>query len=89
MVDLRDGWHLERITERGWERVRQVVLLSPPSQHVYVWDGGTSHVNYRLGVDGTLIDFRSGEISIGIDVVVPGENRGGSGGGGYGGHYGR
>jgi hypothetical protein len=80
-------WYLERTTEDGTERVEQAVLLSSPYQYVYVYDGGVTQVNYRFGVDGELIDFRSGELQIGIEIEKPGEHCPG-GYGGYGGYYG-
>jgi hypothetical protein len=80
-VSLGGDWHLERTTPAGAERVPQVVLLSPVSQGVSVWDGGEQRVSYRFGVDGTEIDFRSGDLSIDIEIVRP-EDRGGPGGAG-------
>lgn len=70
---LGGDWYIERLAERGWQPVEQVVLLSPPSQFVYVWDGGTSFVTYAFGVDGELIDFRSGDIQVGIQIEQPGD----------------
>lgn len=86
-VALRDGWYLERQTASGVERVEKVVLLSPRNQSSHVWDGGTARVNYQFGVDGTLIDFRNGDLSVEIDVVRPGEPAGTGGYAGYGGGY--
>jgi len=87
IVLLSDDWYLDRTTDDGVERVEQAVLLSSRYQSVYVWDGGTAYVNYAFGVDGELIDFRSGEVQIGISVEKPGEHcSGGFGGfGGFGG----
>jgi hypothetical protein len=86
-------WYLERNTEGTWERVEQAVLLSPVYQYAFVYDKGVSAVNYRFGVDGELIDFRSGELSIGIEIEQPGEgapDAGFPGGivGGFGGLFG-
>ena len=68
-------WYLERTNEEGeWERVEQAVLLTPYYQSAYVWDGGVSRLNFRFGVDGELIDFRSGELQIGIEIEKPGEH---------------
>jgi hypothetical protein len=89
---INDDWYLERTNEMGAERVEQVVLLSPRYQSTYVWDGGVAQVNYRFGVDGELIDFRSGELRIGIEIERPGERcvpgGGYAGYGGYGGYGG-
>ncbi len=82
---LNDDWYLERTTADGVERVEQAVLLSPRYQYVYVWDGGVAYVNFTFGVDGELIDFRSGELQIGISIEKPGEHCPGGGFGGFGG----
>ncbi|HET6337436.1 MAG TPA: hypothetical protein VFG30_29630 [Polyangiales bacterium] len=82
---MNDDWYLERETEDGIERVAQVVLLTPRYQYVYVWDGGVAYVNYTFGVDGEPIDFRSGELQIGISIEKPGEHCPGGGFGGRGG----
>lgn len=84
-----DDWYLERATDGGeFERVERAVLLSPRYQSVYVWDGGVSYVDYTFGVDGELIDFRSGELQIGISIEKPGEHCPGGGFGGFGGRGG-
>ena len=85
-------WYLERTTDAGTERVEKAVLLTSRYQSTYVWDQGVAQVNYRFGVDGELIDFRSGELRIGIEIERPGEHcvpgGGYAGYGGYGGYYG-
>lgn len=88
VVLQNSDWYLERTTDDGVERVEQAVLLTQPYQYVYVWDGGTSQINYRFGVDGEYIDFRSGELQIGIEIEKPGEHCPGYGYGGYGGYGG-
>jgi hypothetical protein len=70
---LRDGWRLEELSASGPVSVEQVVLLSPQNQYAYVWDGGESRVYYSFGVGGELIDFRGGQLSIGISVEQPGD----------------
>jgi hypothetical protein len=74
-VQLLNGdWYLERATAGGpRERVEQAVLLSPYYQSAYVWDGGVATLAYRFGVDGELIDFRNGELQIGVEIEKPGE----------------
>jgi hypothetical protein len=42
------------------------VLLSPATQYACICDRGNTAVDYRFGVDGTLIDFRHGDLDIGI-----------------------
>jgi hypothetical protein len=73
------SWYLERLTDMTWERVEQVALLSPAYQSVYVYNAGVSSVNYRFGVDGELIDFRAGDLQIGIEIEQPGEGPGDAG----------
>lgn len=66
-------WYLERLSGGIWERVEQAVLISSSYQYAYVYDGGVTAVAFRFGVDGELIDFRSGELQIGIEIEQPGE----------------
>jgi hypothetical protein len=67
-------WYLERLSEAGeWERVEEAVLLSSRYQTAYVYNGNSTMVAYRFGVDGQLIDFRAGELDIGIEIEQPGE----------------
>jgi hypothetical protein len=73
-VSLRDGWRLERLAGMTWEPVQTVVLISPATQYVYVWDQSYVEVRYSFGVDGTLIDFQHGDIAITIDVRRPEES---------------
>lgn len=78
-------WYLEHLTPGGPERVEQAVLLEA-SQYGYVYDGSTTTFTYRFGVDGELIDFRSGNVEINIEIERPEDPPGGGGsGGGYGG----
>jgi hypothetical protein len=86
-------WYLERQSAGSWERVAQAVLLSSAYQYAYVYDGGVTSVAFRFGVDGELIDFRSGELQVGIEIEQPGEgpgypDAGGVFGGGDGGFIG-
>lgn len=69
-------WYLERQAAGGWERVAQTVLLSSAYQYAYVYNGGVTSVAFRFGVDGELIDFRSGELQVGIEIEQPGEGPG-------------
>jgi hypothetical protein len=70
---LGSSWYLERSADSGWERVEQAVLLSEATQFAYVWNGGITPVNFSFGVDGELIDFRAGDIQIGITIERPGD----------------
>lgn len=72
-VELGGEWYLERITPNGPERVEQVVLLGAPVQFAFVDSGWNYDVEFRFGVDGTLIDFRYGDLNIGIGIELPGE----------------
>jgi hypothetical protein len=70
-------WYLEKLTDRGAERVDHAVLLSSESQYAYVYDRGTTEVYFSFGVNGELIDFRHGNLRIGIIIEQP-DNDGGS-----------
>jgi hypothetical protein len=74
-----NSWYLERRVDDEWERVEQAVLLTPSSTGVYVSNGFVSQVNFRFGVDGELIDFRAGDLQIGIEIEQPGEGPGDAG----------
>jgi hypothetical protein len=67
------AWYLERKADTTWERVEQAILLGSTSTGTSVWNGGVSQVFYRFGVDGELIDFRAGDLQIGIEIEKPGE----------------
>jgi len=66
-----EPWYIEHLTSHGPERVQQSVLLSQPQQYAYVYDRNTTHVQYQFGVDGRTIDFRHGDIVIGIGIEHP------------------
>jgi hypothetical protein len=66
-------WYIERNTAGGWERVSQTALLSPRTQYSWVGDEGVSSLSFRFGVDGQLIDFRSGVLNIGVEIEQPGD----------------
>jgi len=71
-VSLRGDWYIERVGEDGrLERVQKVVLLSDPQQYAYIYDGSTSEVRFRFGVDGDLLDFRHGDLKVHIDIERP------------------
>ncbi|MEY4575722.1 MAG: hypothetical protein RL701_425 [Pseudomonadota bacterium] len=73
-VTLQPGWHLEELQSGGtWTPIENALLLSAASQSLYVWDQGAAYANYAFGVDGTLIDFRHGDINISISVTRPDE----------------
>lgn len=72
-VTLGGDWYLERLTPAGSERVAQVALLTPSVQDVYIGDGWNYDVEFRFGVDGSLIDFRHGDLDIDISIELPGE----------------
>jgi len=66
-------WYLERLTSNGPERVENAVLLSEPSVYTYIYDRGTTDVFFTFGVDGELIDFRSGKLRVNIAIELPGD----------------
>jgi hypothetical protein len=81
---MSSDWYIDRITPDGAERVEEVALLSPRFQAAYVYNGGTSDVVYRFGVDGQVIDFRNGELRIRVEIERPGDRAsGGFGTGGW------
>ena len=69
-------WYLERLSSNGPERVENAVLLSEPSVYSYIYDRGTTDVYFTFGVDGELIDFRSGKLRINIQIELPDEDGG-------------
>jgi hypothetical protein len=75
-VSLGGKWYLERMTASGYEIVKQSVLLSEAVQYAYIGDEWNYDLDFRFGVDGTLIDFRHGDLNIDISVELPGENHG-------------
>lgn len=72
-VTLGGDWYIERLTATGAERVQQVVLLNGDSQYAYVSQNWNTEIHFQFGVDGTLIDFRHGDLSIDIDIELPGD----------------
>jgi hypothetical protein len=74
------NWYFEKLTPAGPVRVEESVLLSGRSQSRYVYDGGVANIYYQFGVDGTLIDFRSGDINIGVRIERPDDGQGGMAG---------
>jgi hypothetical protein len=73
VVQLQDNWYIERLTPTGPERIERAVLLSEPLQYSWIYHGGASYLEYRFGVDGDLIDFRHGELTIGSEFELPGD----------------
>lgn len=74
-VNLSGPWYLEQQTSGNWSRVDdKVVLLSPVTQQAYVSDGGSTQISYVFGVGGDAIDFRHGDIGIGIQVERPSDH---------------
>lgn len=73
-VELGGDWYIERLTATGPERVQQVVLLNGPVQGTYVNQNWNTEIHFQFGVDGTLIDFRHGDLTIDIDIELPGES---------------
>ena len=80
-------WYLEELTPSGPVRVEEAVLLSSRYNSTYVYNNGTSRIYYRFGAHGDIIDFRSGDLEIGIQVELPGDDDG-YGGEGWGGFSG-
>ncbi|HEY6881314.1 MAG TPA: hypothetical protein VI299_24980 [Polyangiales bacterium] len=72
-VTLGGNWYLERVSETGVERVQQAVLLSPAVQWAYINNDWYYDMAFRFGVDGTLIDFRHGDLNIDISIELPGQ----------------
>lgn len=65
-------WHLERLASDGSaERVEKAVLLSAQSQSFYLNNDSTTQVYFTFGAGGDLIDFRHGDLEIGITVQRP------------------
>lgn len=69
--DTSQPWYIEHVTANGAERVTKAVLLSNSYQYVPVYDRSTTAVYYQFGVDGNVLDFRHGDIVIGIGVEHP------------------
>lgn len=70
-VTLADGWYIERSTASGVERVQKVVLLSPSTQYAYVTQDWSTELEFRIGVDGDLIDFRHGDLNVDVAIELP------------------
>ncbi|MEY4512461.1 MAG: hypothetical protein RLZZ450_4583 [Pseudomonadota bacterium] len=73
-VTLGGDWYIERLTANGAERIQQVVLLNGDSQYAYVNQDWNTEIHFQFGVDGTLIDFRHGDLNIDIDIELPGDH---------------
>lgn len=75
---LNDDWYLERRegSSGQFETVDDAILLSNRQQYVYLYDNSTRTIYYRFGVDGDLIDFRHGDLNIGIQIEKPDEDGG-------------
>ncbi|HET9955536.1 MAG TPA: hypothetical protein VFQ61_13575 [Polyangiaceae bacterium] len=69
-------FYMEHLTPSGPERVEKLVLLSGRTTSAYIWNGGVTDVAYQFGINGDLIDFRSGELRVNIGIEHPGENMG-------------
>jgi hypothetical protein len=76
LVSLQPGWYVERLSATGSERVAKTVLLSASEQYTYVSAGSSTSLQFRIGVDGDLIDFRYGELNIDTVIELPGESNG-------------
>ena len=73
-VSLSGSWYIERLTPNGPERVEKTVLLSEAYQYAYIYHQGVSSVAFRFGVDGDLVDFRHGDLTIDVQIELPGES---------------
>jgi hypothetical protein len=71
VVLTNDDWYLEKLTPSGAEVIPQSVLLSDRYQYAYISDRTVYDVTYTFGAGGTLIDFRRGDLHIGINVERP------------------
>jgi len=72
-VTLGGDWYIERLGAGGPERVQQVVLLDEATQFTYVGQDWNNELRFAFGVDGTLIDFRHGDLTIDISIELPGD----------------
>lgn len=70
-VVLEGDWYLEVRVDGEWQRVRKAVLLDGAVRFVYIQNRFRSFVSFAIGVDGELIDFRHGELQIGIEIEHP------------------
>ena len=84
-VTLRGDWYLEELKGGRADRIEKAVLLSPQSQYAYLGDGWSQTIYFAFGIDGDIIDFRSGTLNIGIQVEKPGDHNCQPAGGGWGG----
>ncbi|HEY6879698.1 MAG TPA: hypothetical protein VI299_16840 [Polyangiales bacterium] len=75
-VSLGGAWYLERMTASGAQRIEKSALLSEPIQCAYIGNKWYTDLEFRFGVDGTLIDFRHGNLNIDIRFELPGEGPG-------------
>jgi hypothetical protein len=73
-VMMEGDWYMEQQVDGTWTRVDKVVLLSTPLQQTHVYDGGSTQISYLFGVGGDAIDFRHGDLGIGIQVERPGDD---------------
>jgi len=90
LVNLRDGWRLEKTTSAGTETV-EATLLSGSTQWVYVSRQYTSWAEFSFGIGSREI-WLNGQLNIAIDVQeTPGGTAGfggASGASGAGGGFG-
>lgn len=82
-VTLGGSWYIERLTASGPEHVAQVVLLNEQTQYTYISQDWNYSLAFRFGVDGTLIDFRHGDLTIDIAIELPGDHTSDGGDFGY------
>lgn len=76
---INDDWYLERATVTGaWETV-DADLVSPKWQQTTVVRDQTTSLTFRFSVEGEIIDFGSGYLSIGISVEKTTPTTAGSG----------
>lgn len=73
-VTLGGSWYIERLTPSGPEHVAQVVMLNEQTQYTYISQDWNYNLAFRFGVDGTLIDFRHGDLTIDIAIELPGDH---------------
>lgn len=72
---LSGSWYLEQQVGGAWTRVDKVVLLLPAFQQTHVSDGSSVQLSYSFGAGSDdPIDFRHGDLGIGIQVEQPGDH---------------
>lgn len=67
-VRLSSDWRMEVIEYDGSAKDVDAVLLSSESRSIYVYNGQTYFVEYIFGIGTDIVEFRRGDIKIGIQI---------------------